>query len=484
MEELPKVLMVEDTPTLSMLYQEYLNAELIDLDIAETGAQADELLAVNEYDAILLDLNLPDANGMDILRSLSAQGIGGRVIVMTAYGSNQDVIDATKLGASDFIVKPFNAHRLRVTLRNMLEKRVLRKKVAALEKAHPNLKGFCKFIGSSIPMQAVYRVLEAAAPSKATVFIKGESGTGKDLAADAIHTLSPRAETGEFVALNCAAIPKDLMESEIFGHVKGAFTGAVSNRIGAAQQADGGTLFLDEIGELDLDLQSKLLRFVQSGTFRPVGGSKDIQVNVRIVCATNKDPLKEVAEGRFREDLYYRLHVIPVEMPPLRERGQDILDIAETFLHQYSEEENKSFARFSTDTKQYLLNWQWSGNVRELQNMVHTIIVLNDGEEITSDMLPEKMHETLIQRVYHPDSKTEEQAIRQATQDVTLSSSEFLPSSKDAILPLAELERRIIEHAIDLCEGNIPAAAAFLGVSPSTIYRKKQQWEKELHPFS
>ncbi len=481
MEELRKVLMIEDTPTLSMLYREYLSQENINLDLAETGAQAEDLLASKEYDGILLDLNLPDANGMDILRELSSQGMGQRVIVMTAYGSNQDVIEATKLGASDFIMKPFNAHRLRVTLRNMLEKGSLQQKVVALEKAHPSLKGFCKFIGSSIPMQAVYRTLEAAAPSKATVFIKGESGTGKDLAADAIHSLSPRNETGQFIALNCAAIPKDLMESEIFGHVKGAFTGAVSERPGAAKQAHNGTLFLDEICELSLDLQSKLLRFVQSGTFRPVGGSKDIEVNTRIICATNKDPLQEVQQGRFREDLYYRLHVIPVEMPPLHERDQDILDIARAFLQRYTKEEGKHFTRFSTDVKQYLLNWNWPGNVRELQNMIHTIVVLNNGEEVSASMLPEYITKTEIKRIYLPKN-----SIKPETTPTTNNStqfqgiSDFLPQKKEGIQPLADLERRIIEHAIDLCGGNIPAAAAALGVSPSTIYRKKQQWESEI----
>lgn len=325
-------------------------------------------------------------------------------------------------------------------------------------------------------MQAVYKIIELAASSKATIFIKGESGTGKELAAEAIHQLSPRSTQGKLIAINCAAIPKDLMESEIFGHVKGAFTGAIGDREGAAKQADGGTLFLDEIGELDLELQSKLLRFVQSGTFRPVGGTKDIKVDVRIVCATNRDPLKEVEEGRFREDLYYRLHVIPLELPPLRERGTDIIEIGQSFLQNYAKEENKAFRSFSDESKEILKSWRWPGNVRELQNMLHNLVVLNDGDIVTTNMLPTEMQKQEIisdipaEHISNNSSKTI------PNQENTRKELIFLPTKIENLSPLSDLERAIIENAIEICDGNIPRAAGYLGVSPSTIYRKRVGW--------
>ncbi|MFV0432051.1 MAG: sigma-54-dependent transcriptional regulator [Alphaproteobacteria bacterium] len=487
MSEYPSVLMVEDTPTLSVLYQEYLRREKIDLHITKTGQEALDWLAKEAPDAVLLDLKLPDMDGMDILRQLSQQGLASRVIVMTAHGSNNAALEATRLGAYDFIVKPFTAHRLQVTLGNVIKQGQLNQKVEELKVSSSARGRFCGFIGSSLPMQSVYKVIESAAPSKATIFIKGESGTGKEVAAEAIHQLSPRATQGKFVAINCAAIPKDLMESEIFGYVKGAFTGADSNHDGAAKQADGGTLFLDEIGELSLVLQSKLLRFVQFGTFRPIGGSADIKVDARIVCATNRDPLKEVEEGRFREDLYYRLHVIPLELPPLRDRGHDIVEIAQSFLLQYAKDEHKDFQSFSTDAKTVLEAWNWPGNIRELQNMLQNIIILNDGDEITANMLPEKMQDnaSLDAEINRGPIKKEEatearpaQMVTQRPVQMPKQMIDFLPSRIEHMRPLAELEKAIIEHAIKICDNNIPRAAGYLGVSPSTIYRKKMTWDE------
>jgi two-component system repressor protein LuxO len=301
-------------------------------------------------------------------------------------------------------------------------------------------------------MQAVYRVIEAAAPSRATVFVTGESGTGKELAASAVHRLSPRA-AGPFVPINCAAIPRDLIESEIFGHVRGAFTGAVADRQGAAQAADGGTLFLDEICEMDLALQGKLLRFVQTGQFTPVGASRPVSVDVRFVCATNRDPLAEVKAGRFREDLYYRLHVVPLRLPPLRERGEDVILLAEAFLARAAAEEGRRFRRLSPDAKAALLAHSWPGNVRELENAIRGAVVLADGEELTAEMLPASV------RLSPPSRRAPPPA-----------------ADPSAILPLAEVERRAIEAAIAACGGNIPRAAAALGISPSTLYRKRAAW--------
>ncbi len=270
-----------------------------------------------------------------------------------------------------------------------------------------------------------------------------------------MHALSPRA-AGPFVPLNCAAIPKDLIESEIFGHVRGAFTGAVADRPGAARAADHGTLFLDEICEMDLALQGKLLRFIQTGTFVPVGATKPLHTDVRFVCATNRDPLAEVRAGRFREDLYYRLHVVPVSLPPLRERGEDVMLLAEAFLARFAAEESKRFTRFGPDAQALLRAHRWPGNVRELENAIRTAVVLHDGEAVTAAMLPVTVHGGASPATAAPAPRPADPARR--------------------IRPLAEVEREAIEEAIRLCGGNVPKAAAFLGVSPSTLYRKREAW--------
>jgi two-component system repressor protein LuxO len=375
-------------------------------------------------------------------------------------------------------VKPFAAERMAVTLANALERAALKREVRDLTAGRPR-NGFQGFVGAAPAMQAVYRVLETAAQSRATVFITGESGTGKELAAEAVHKLSPR-HTGPFIPINCAAIPKDLIESEIFGHVRGAFTGAVADRIGAAQAADGGTLFLDELCEMDLSLQGKLLRFIQSGTFQPVGSTQTRRTDVRFVCATNRDPLEEVKAGRFREDLYYRLHVVPVRLPPLRERGEDVIAIAEAMLARAAAEEGRRFLGFSADAKAALAAHRWPGNVRELENAVRTAVVLHDGERVEAHMLPLRaapVPDALPDAV--PDAVPDtapEPALLSALAPAPRVAASALVDAARLIRPLADLEREAIERAVEICEGNIPKAAAHLGISPSTLYRKRAAW--------
>ena len=258
-------------------------------------------------------------------------------------------------------------------------------------------------IGRSPAMQSLFELLPVVADSDSTVLINGESGTGKEVCAEAIHKQGNRAGK-PFIALNCAAIPHDLMESEIFGHVKGAFTGAASNRKGAALLADGGTLFLDELAEMDMDLQSKLLRFIQTGTFQKVGGTEYESVDVRFICATNRDPLQAVADGRLREDLYYRLHVVPIHLPPLRSRGDDILAIAMHFLLKYSQEEDKEFRGFSPEVEIILRNYNWPGNVRQLQNVIRNIVVLNNDTSVTLSHLPPPLNAPLNEIQFHSES--------------------------------------------------------------------------------
>ncbi len=457
----PRLLLVEDTRSILRLYHEVLKALDVELIDAETGARAFEVLDEAIPDVVLLDVELPDTNGIDILRRIRARNLPCAVIVVTAHGSVKTAVEAMREGAYDFIIKPFPPDRLLVTVRNALERRQLQNLAAANEIAKEGK--FCGLIGASLPMRAVYNIIEAASSSRATVFISGESGTGKELCAQAIHELSPW-RGGPFVAVNCGAIPRELMESEMFGHVKGAFTGAVGNREGAISRAKGGTLFLDEICEMDLSLQVKLLRVIQSGEFQKVGGSETERAELRYVCATNRDPWSEVQTGRFREDLYYRLHVVPCAMPPLRERDDDVLLLARHFLALYSTEEGKTFGEFDEGAVRALRRYSWPGNIRELQNVLRNTVLFNQGPLVS---------ETMLNRL---DPAATPRPASIAT--LALSPRPGTPPA-GAIKPLWLIEKEAIEEAIALCGGNIPRAAALLEVNPSTIYRRKAEWEKE-----
>jgi len=402
-----RVLLVEDTPALARTYLGFMRDELYTVQHVESGGEAKNILSDGEIDLVLLDLRLPDISGQEVLGWMRDQGITIPVIVITAQGSVGVAVDAMRAGAADFLMKPFAEDRLLVSIRNHLDQsrflKAAESELVASAPTPPALQpsadpapkasvddaedeGFSGFIGSSVPMRAVYRLINSAAKSNATVFITGESGTGKEVCSQAIHDNSQRAKK-KFVAINCAAIPGELMESEIFGHIKGAFTGATSDKMGAAKLAHGGTLFLDEICEMSPHLQTKLLRFIQTGTFNPVGQPTPETVDVRFICATNRDPLEEVAAGRFREDLYYRLHVVPIHLPPLRARGDDMLLIGQRLLLQYATEEGKGFTGFSEDAKDAIRAYQWPGNVRQLQNILRNGVVLGDGAELTAAML-------------------------------------------------------------------------------------------------
>jgi two-component system repressor protein LuxO len=458
----PRVLLVEDTPSILRLYHEVLKKLDVELLDAATGARAIEILEETIPDVVLLDVELPDANGIDILRRIRARDLPSAVIVVTAHGSVKVAVEAMREGAYDFIMKPFPPDRLTVTVRNALERRQLQTLAAASEIAKEGR--FHGLIGASLPMRAVYNVIESAASSRATVFITGESGTGKELCAQAIHQLSPRRD-GPLVAVNCGAIPRELMESEMFGHVKGAFTGAVGNRDGAISRAKGGTLFLDEICEMDLTLQVKLLRVIQSGEFEKVGGSEVERADVRYVCATNRDPWGEVRAGRFREDLYYRLHVVPCAMPPLRERDDDVLLIARHFLSLYAREEGKEFADFDDGATRALRRYPWPGNIRELQNVLRNTVLFNQGPLVGEAML-NRLDPNAVARPGAPPP--------------AIAALAAMPRPAGApVKPLWLVEKEAIEEAIALCNGNIPRAAALLEINPSTIYRRKSEWDKE-----
>ena len=425
-----------------------------------TKAEAIECLAGGAQSIIVADLET--LGGVDELGSLS--GNVSSVIAMSARGSVHAAVAAMRAGAVDFLPKPFGPAALVDRLEAAIAQWPVAKRSepvaergATLVEPAPAAKGsdFESFIGRSAAMAIVYDQIRCIAPSRAPVFVTGESGTGKELCAEAIHNRSGR-DSRPFIAINCGAIPKDLMESEIFGHVRGAFTGATETRQGAAELADGGTLFLDEIGEMDLALQAKLLRFIQSGVVQRVGDVTTRRVDVRIVCATHRDPVAEIAAGRFREDLYYRLHVLPIQLPPLRERREDILPLANAFLARYAAEEARGFVGFEPSAAALLSHYPWPGNVRELQNAVRRMVVLHQGQEVSVAMLPP--------------------GIRAGAAPAGSPMSSRPRPAPGAVAPFWEQERAIIESAIEAHAGNIARAAAALEISPSTIYRKRQAW--------
>jgi len=453
-KEPASVLIVEDSVVLAEMYANQLQGEGLSPSLVADLKSARAAMRAGCPSAILLDLRLPDGDGIEFLKELRGSGNPVPVIVMTAHGSINTAIDAMKAGADDFIIKPFAPERMITTLSNCIERRRLERIVEVMS---PNRGGdsFEGFVGADLAMQALYRMIDQAARSKATVFITGESGTGKEVCAEAVHRRGDRAR-GPFVALNCGAIPKDLIESEIFGHIKGAFTGATADREGAASRADGGTLFLDEICEMDLGLQTKLLRFLQTGVVQKVGSDKASKTDIRIVCATNRDPLAEVEAGRFREDLYYRLHVVPLHLPPLRERGEDVLLIARRFLEIFGAEEKRRFTGLDPEVEAIFLAYRWPGNVRQLQNVIRNVVVLHDGATVTRAMLPAPLNDMTPRPVRRQQG---------------------LPDDpRGVIRPLDQVEREAIEAAIGACAGNMTEAAQRLGISVKTIYRKRQDW--------
>lgn len=533
-ENMITILIVEDALPLAKLYETVLKSDRV--KALSTGLGRDAMRMIKELspDIVLLDLHLPDMPGMDILRSINEQELDISVIVMTANGSVNFAVEAMRLGAYDFLEKPIDPNRLRTTIGNTIEKRKLNALITSYKFEQEDNPG--DFIGNSPAMQEVYNKIRRIKNSRATVFITGESGTGKEVTALAVHKQNTE-RNGPFVPINCAAIPHELMESEIFGHVKGAFTGANTERQGAVALADGGTLFLDELCEMDLDLQSKFLRFIQSSRYKKVGGSKFEEVDIRIICATNRNPLEEVKAGRFREDLFYRLYVVPIHLPPLRERDGDCVLLANHFLHYYSNLEKKNFENISREAERFLMRYNWPGNVRLLQNLIYRIVVLNDGRVLTKamlaqeiGMLPEEFVASNTQNSnlsqdknvlaqqplsgnLKPDNqvwpKTQEVS-SQARCDVAsgalgpeaaqASDSALIPAvtndgikvmvreagdcfelmrSLNGVVDLETIERKYILAIVRLCDGSVVKAAGILGVNSSTLYRKLEKWKKQ-----
>jgi two-component system, repressor protein LuxO len=479
------LLLIEDTPSLQMIYRSVLTAAGHQVHIAGTAAEGLEAFSRLMPQVVLLDLVLPDRDGLALMRDILALRPETNVIVITANASINRAVEAMRSGAHEFLVKPFDETRFLGAVGNAVAGRTgLRRASETLPQAAVPVPGAIApashaFIGSSEVMCRIHSKIRSVARSMATVFITGESGTGKELCALAIHDNSTRA-SGPFIALNCGAIPQDLLESEVFGHMKGSFTGAISDKPGAATAADGGTLFLDEVCEMAPALQTKLLRFLQTSTVQPVGATRPRKVNVRIVCATNRDPLDAVRRGQFREDLYYRLFVVPIHMPPLRDRGDDVVLIAEAALARFAAEEGRHFDGLSDEVKDLFRRLPWPGNVRQVLNVIRHVVVLNEGGLVTTSMLPDSLERETVMPAGWPAAPTEHGAgaVPLATGiDAAVPSGQTF--SLDALIgqPLADIERAVIEATLARCEGSVPRAARMLALSPSTLYRKLEAWK-------
>jgi len=465
------ILLVEDTPSLQMVYEAILQKSGFEVDCAFTAAEGQRLFAGQGHRVVLLDLLLPDRDGLDLMADILAEQPEVKVIVITANGSINRAVSAMRGGAFDFLVKPFDDQQLISSVENALTDLRYHEKQATPENIDDTQ--FHGFVGTSKEMQTVYQKIGHIGRSMATVFITGESGTGKELCAEAIHAISNRSG-GPFVPLDCGAIPGDSLESEVFGHLKGSFAGAIYDKTGAAAAADGGTLFLDEICEMDMAVQTKLLRFLQTSTIHPVGAARARKVDVRIICATNRDPIKEVEAGRFREDLFYRLHVVPVHLPPLRMRGHDAIEVAQVALARFSKEEGKSFVGLSRDVQRVFAAYPWPGNVRQVMNVMRNAVVLNDAELIDLSMLaPDFLSFMTVAKTVGNEQVAQITALHNITpMDQDTAAKALL----DTRATMVELERRLIEAAIARYNGSVPRAARHLDLSPSTIYRKRDSW--------
>ncbi|HSV03527.1 MAG TPA: sigma-54 dependent transcriptional regulator [Phenylobacterium sp.] len=472
------VLVVDDDPTQRRLIQAVLERDGFAVAHAESGDEAiSRLAAVGAADVVLLDLVMPGASGQDTLQEMKARGFPQPVIVVTATGGIETVVQAMQAGAVDFFVKPASPERIIVSIRNALSMGAMKSEVDRLKKHATGRTTFDDLIGASPAMLMVKRLGERAAKSSIPILITGESGVGKEVIARAVHGSSERAGK-PFVAVNCGAIPENLVESILFGHEKGSFTGAHERHLGKFQEANGGTLFLDEVGELPLDVQVKLLRALQESEIDPIGAKRSIKVDVRIVSATNRDLSQAVSEGRFREDLFYRLNVFPVEAPALRERKADIAPLVEHFVRRFNVEEGKSVVGAAPETMACLSAFDWPGNVRQLENAVYRAIVLADAPYLQPHDFP------AISGVAAPPPEpvANQPAVKPAMAAAPGAPAAGGPPPPVRILDerghlrtLEEIERDLIQHAIEVYAGHMSEVARRLGIGRSTLYRKVRE---------
>ncbi len=439
-----RLLVVDDERSMRELLEILLGKEGHVVDVAADGPSAIAAFEQHRHPVVLTDLMLGRSSGLDVLRSVKATGAPSEVIVMTAYSTTEGAIQAMKLGAYDYVTKPFKVDELQLLVQKALEKSSLVHDNAALRQELEARGRLQDLVGHSPAMKQVFGLIEKVAPTRANVLVTGESGVGKELVAKALHQRSPRCDQ-PFVPVNCGAIPEGLIESELFGHVRGAFTGAQADKAGLFTAAGGGTLFLDEIGELPLLLQVKLLRAIQDRRIRPVGATDDVEIDVRIIAATNRDLAAEVRAGRFREDLFYRLNVIQIRVPPLRERREDVLRLAEHFLRRFAAEHGRGPLSLSRETRRLIDEYAFPGNVRELENLIERAVTLSDGPEVTMDALPLPLRPPMAASALLAEGP--------------------LPQSFSLEKHLTEIEQSLIERALHQSGGVKKSAASYLGLT-------------------
>jgi DNA-binding NtrC family response regulator len=486
------VLVVDDDPVQRRLVEAMVHRFGYDVLTADGGDAATALLTGDDaphIDAVVLDLVMPDLDGLGVLARMREAGLATPVIVQTAHGGIDNVVSAMRAGAADFVVKPVGPERLQVSLRNALAAKALVGELQRLKRKQDGTLTIEDIVSRSGAMQPVLRAAEKAAASAIPVLIEGESGVGKELIARAIHGSGAR-RAKPFVAVNCGALPETLVESILFGHEKGAFTGATEKHIGKFVEADGGTLFLDEVGELPLPAQVKLLRALQEGEVEPVGGRKSVKVDVRIVSATNRDLIADVKAGRFREDLFYRLHVFPVSVPPLRRRPEDVPELTRHFLTRIAAEEGKRVRAITGEALALLSRYRWPGNVRQLENTIFRAVVLADGEEIGINEFPQVAAQigdeaANLQPALEPaPALIDPWAAREASlapaerQALTgLGPTLRLTDTRGDARPLEDIESEVIRFAISHYRGQMSEVARRLKIGRSTLYRKLEELE-------
>ena len=438
-----RVLVVDDEPSMRELLDITLKQEGYDVTLADGGEAAISALEETVFDLVVTDLRMRKVDGLAVLRAVKERAPGTAVLMVTAFASTDTAVEAMKLGAYDYVTKPFKLDEIRLTIANALERKRLHEENQALRRQLHRERGFANFVGRSRKMLDVFETIRKIADTPSNVMITGETGTGKELVAQAIHNESPRRDR-PFVSVNCGAIPEGLMESELFGHAKGAFTGAVTDTRGLFASADAGTLFLDEITEVPQSVQVKLLRAIQERTVRRVGDTRDIRIDVRLVAASNRDISRAVADGVLREDLFYRLNVIPIHLPPLRERREDIALLIAHFIQKISGETGKDVRGIAPEALAVLERYRWPGNIRELQNAIERAIVLGSGPLLEVDALPAELRRPVGAR------------------DITL---EIPPEGLDLEATLDRLEQQLLQAALERCGGVQTRAAELLKMS-------------------
>ena len=465
------ILVVDDDPTQRRLIQAVLERDGNAVVHATSGGEAiDRMTRGGGADLILLDMIMPEMSGLECLAELRSAGVNEPVIVLTANGGIDMVVKAMQAGAQDFFVKPVGPERLLVGVRNAMQMTRLTAEVGRLTKRVQGRTSFDDIVGDSNPMRMVKALGARAAKSSIPVLITGESGVGKEVIARALHGASDRAGK-PFVAVNCGALPANLVESILFGHEKGAFTGAVDKTLGKFREADGGTLFLDEIGELPLDMQVKLLRALQEGEIDPVGGKRPVKIDVRIVSATNRDPAQQVRDGAFREDLFYRLNVFPIEAPSLRDRREDIPALVDHFIARFNAEEGKRIAGCAPETMAMLQSFDWPGNVRQLENAVFRAIVLADAPFLQPHDFPAISGVTAPMPDVVPVATVSTHSDHAPQPDQPIR----ILDDRGHLRTLEEIERDLIQHAIEVYSGHMSEIARRLGIGRSTLYRKVRE---------